>query len=498
MTGRHVRRRTRRESWRRWGSLSTVVVLSCGIAAGSTSPAGSADIRTDTTLGGFSIKTSTAPIKVLLDDPTLAIPHEPGTAVLEVDPSYTAATLEAGPASRALASSLWPGNLLGDGLGAATNGQIAGYPLKADARYPDKPYTDTGKGCIPQSAQCVSDNGVFMSAQALGLDVKAVARTVPADPSGTVDFALATSTSTATVKDGVASGTAESKVTDVSLLGGMITIGSVSSKLSVRGDGKKADSTGTTVVTNLKVGDYGFAVDETGAHLVGAPVPGSGPLPNAFDPLKALGITIGGFLNEHTASDTTATRRTSGLVIEVDTTVLRGVLNNIPSEVYGPIYTIIGQMPKELQGNLYYLLGATPKITFVLGAGEGVAAASLPLSFSFPPPPDLGGFPPVTGGPATGGASGPVGAGGPIGLPGGSVGPPPVTGGPVTAPPLVEAASKDPFKGLTPAQLLLVALLAGLGGWGLVKVRTLSFAGTAAAGPCTDGTEPSLPDLRGV
>jgi hypothetical protein len=127
-----------------------------------------------------------------------------------------------------------------------------------------------------------------------------------------------------------------------------------------------------------------------------------------------------------------------------------------------------------------------------------VAAASLPLSFSFPPAPDLGGFPPVTGGPATGGASGPVGAGGPIGLPGGSVGQPPVTGGPVTAPPLVEAASKDPFKGLTPAQLLLVALLAGLGGWGLVKVRTLSFAGTAAAGPCTDGTEPSLPDLRGV
>jgi hypothetical protein len=111
--------------------------------ASSAAPVSGATIRTDTSLGGYSVKTNAAPVKVLIDDPASAIPHEPGSAILEVDPAYTAVTLESGPNARALASALWPGTLLGDGIGAATGGQLPGYPVKADARYPDKPYTAT-------------------------------------------------------------------------------------------------------------------------------------------------------------------------------------------------------------------------------------------------------------------------------------------------------------------------------------------------------------------
>src|SRR5690349_12187519 len=130
---------------RRLAAGGTLVLLT-GAALSASAPASGDTVRLDTTLGGFSIKTQAAPFRVLIDDPTLAIPHPPNTPVLEVDPAYTAATLETGPAARGLASSLWPGALFGDGIGTVTNGGIPSYPFKADARYPDKPYTAQDQG----------------------------------------------------------------------------------------------------------------------------------------------------------------------------------------------------------------------------------------------------------------------------------------------------------------------------------------------------------------
>jgi hypothetical protein len=50
-------------------------------------------------------------------------------------------------------------------------------------------------------------------------------------------------------------------------------------------------STGSTVVSGLNIGGVGYVVDDKGARMVGAPVPGSGPLPTGvFDPAKLLGI----------------------------------------------------------------------------------------------------------------------------------------------------------------------------------------------------------------
>jgi hypothetical protein len=470
---------------RRTASLATLVVLT-GAMASSSGPASGADIRTDTTLGGYSIKTNAAPLKVLLDDPASAIPHEPGTAILEADPSFTAATLETGPASRALSSALWPGTLLGDGIGAATNGQLPGYPIKADARYPDKPYTATAQ-----------DNGAFMQAQALGLDVRAMARMNPSDVPGTLDVGLASSVSTANVKDGVAIGTAESHISDVSLLAGIIKVGSVSTTLTVKGNGTKATSTGSTVVSGLTINNVGYVVDEKGARPVGTPVDqGSGVLPtNAADPAKALGITITGIVQSHSQDATTATREAQGLRITVDTVLLRSVLNQAPSQLTDALVSVFSQAPKDLQGYLFYLLTTTPKITFILGAGTGNAAATLPLSFDFPDLPAPAAFPP----PLTSGSSA-VTPTLPGGVSGGVVGP---TGpGPVIVPPttpnLVAAAKKDPFGGLPAGLLLLVAALAGVGGWGLVRLQSLAFAGAAGTGPCSGSGTPTLPDLRGA
>jgi hypothetical protein len=327
-----------------------------------------------------------------------------------------------------------------------------------------------------------------------------MARMTPADdPTGQLDVGFVASTSTATVKDGVAIGTSVSRVTDVSLLGGVIKVGSVSTTLTVKSDGKKATSSGATVVNGLNIGGYGYVVDDQGARLVGAPVPGSGPLPTAAgDPLKQLGITVGGVSQEATADAMGSTRDAKGLRITVDTAILHAAFDSVAGPVTDALEGVIAQMPREYQGYFYYLLQSTPKITFILGAGQGRSAATLPLSFDFPPLPQLPPFsaPPAVGGTPAGSDPGPAFGGVSTVVPVTDAGPQ----GPAVARPTLQPVaqqSQDPFAGIPPGLLLLVASSAAVAGWGLTRLSAGAFIG-AGAGPCTDGSSSTLPDLRGA
>jgi len=468
-----------KKSIRRVLSAGSVVVLTSAMASAG-APANGATIRTDTNLGGFSIHVDAAPFKVLLDDPANPIPRDLDTPIIEADPAYSEADLATGPSARGIGSVLWPGGLLGEGVGTATNGAVPGYPLKAEGRYPDNPHEEVKQ-----------DNGAFMKGSALGLDVYGTAKMNPADVPGTIDLGVVASTSTATVKDDVAMGKGISRVADVSLLGGTIKVAQVSTTVSVESTGKKASSAGSTVVSGLEVAGVGYVVDEKGARPVGPVSNGTGPLPSLNDPAKALGITFGAVTQTATKTNDSATRNASGLRITVDTKVLRGILNQTPGPITDALYSVFSKMPAQIQGYLYYSLAATPKITFILGAGTGSAAAALPLSFDFPEVPAAGGLPPVTG-PAS--APGPTTSGPLPGVAPGSSAPGPVVV-PVT-PNVVKAAHKDPFKGLSPALLLLVAVAAGVAGWGLSRLQTLAFTALGTA-RCTDGTSMTLPDLRG-
>lgn len=465
---------------RRSASFGALVLLT-GAIASSAGPAVGAQIRTDTTLGGFSVLVDSAPLKLLFDDPTIAIPRPPDSAVAEANPSYTVARLEPGPSSRALASSLWPGNLFGDGWSQVV-GSIPGlgpnlpatYPLKADARYPDNPHVATA-----------GDNGTFMNASALGLDVVAKAQANPTQVPAALDLGTVSSTSTATVKDGVAIGTSVSQVTDVSLLG-VIKVGSVSTTLTTKSDGKKPVSSGRTVVNGLTIGGVGYAVDDNGAHPVGLPVgQGTGGLPpGAFDPAKALGITISGVSQQHSQDADSTTRVASGLRIVIDTVVLRAALSPVTGPLQGPLSSIISKLPPQLQGYAYSAVATTPKITLILGSGKGYSAATLPISFTFPPT----SFPPVVGPPVTGpgGVTAPVGSVSGV-LPGVITPVAPSVAGPVTKP--VASSKPNSFGGIPLGLLLLVVAAAGTAGFGLIKVRDAVLAAEPGS---------SLPDLRGA
>ncbi len=493
---------------RRARALATTTLL-VGAVAAIGAPAHGQDIRTTTGLGGYSISANGAPFKVLIDDPSNPLPRPEGEAIVEADPSFTLAEVATGPASRGLASSLWPGNLLGTGLGAASDGQAPNYPVIAQARYPDKPYLADDR-----------TGGNLMHGEASGLDALATATRAPSQIGGSVDIGTTTSTSTATVTDkNIAIGRSVAKVSDISLLGA-IKIGSVSTVVETRSDGKKQTASGTTTVAGLTVAGMSFVVDEQGAHQVGGP--GTGPVPlGQADALKQAGITISG-IGQTTTNDVDGVRRDAkGLRITVDTTLYRKALSGAtPGPVTDALYSVFGALPLPPQAAtyrsfLYYTLSATPKISFVIGAGQSYTVANLPIGF------DVIDTPPLTGGgggdggvttalpPSNGGIfppSSPIVSGPPPALgpdvagevpAGAAVAPPPA----VTSPDLVQAAAPavpDPFAGVS--ALLVLGALAGasLAAMGLLRLRAFALAGALpVAGPgCALGAPSSVPDLR--
>ncbi|MDP9101015.1 MAG: hypothetical protein M3N21_02565 [Actinomycetota bacterium] len=450
-------------------------------------------IRTDTSLGGYRVTAIAAPLRVLVDDPAVPIPRPVDAAIVEADPSYTYTTLSTGPTSRAVASSLWPGTLFGDGLTQVAPGAPT-YPLKADAAYPDNPHTASGP--FPGA-----------DAKALGLDVSASARTVTSPVPANLDLGLAESTSSSTVDNGVAVATTVSDVHDVSLLGGLIRVKSVRSELTTRSDGRRPSASGTTTVSGLVINGVGYAVDDQGVRVISpAPVPGV-PMPDtsALSQLKALGLTVEPVRQTTTTAGTTAARTATGLRITVDTVVLRGAIDSIPmlnqtlSSVYSQIPPVPG-LPVNTQSLLFYTLAASPKLTFILAAGVASSAANLPIVFSFPALPAL---PPVGAPGAVGGGPGAVGApGGAALLPSGPGTAPLPTGAlasPQVAallPPTSPAASTAGFQGLGAGILLLSLLVAGAVGRGLVALRAVALGGWTGKG-CSLGVPENLPNLRG-
>jgi hypothetical protein len=457
-----------------------------------------ADIRTETKLAGFAVTVEASPLRVLLDDPTLDVPHDPGTAIVEGDPNYTLASVSAGPNSRALTSTLWPGNLFGEGLAQVAAGSPA-YPIKGEARYPDKPYSAPGV-----------DGGALSSAEALGLDAHATADGTPANKPGQVMVGDATSTSSATVttKD-EAVGSAFSAVKDVDLLGGTMHVGSVTTKILTQADGKQVSSTGTTTASGVTIAGQQFTVDDKGLHAAG----NGSALPGLATPAQVsdtLGITAT-VLNQRTVKTKNGISRIAGgLVIDVDTGPLRKLLAPATGVTNPVLNGVISNLPPDSQGNLYYLVKASPHITYVFAEANSASAATLPLAFAFPAitPPNF----PVSGGviPANPGIVSPgnpnPGAGAIItpglgDIPGGSAIVPRLAdqggGSPVFQPAAVQGSPSDAgFAGIGAGLLFAAGVGSGLIGW--LLLRFLGLAGGVLRLGCRLGAPTSIPNLRSV
>jgi hypothetical protein len=493
-------RSTRRSRCRSLGLLAAGLAVAVSVPLWTT-PVAAAEVRTETDLGGFFGEAEAAPLRVLVDDPSVPIPRPAGSAIVEADPSYTYATFNTGPTSRAVASELWPGNLLGTGLGALTEGQVSEYPLSAQASYP---------GGSPTANK---DHGAFlMDSRAEGLDVvaKASARSVPDQV--LVSFGNVASTSTVTtvkdekspdaVKD-VSVARAVASASDISLLAGLITIDSVVTRLESRSDAVKGTSTGTTTVSGLSINGEGYTVDHNGIRSSRTPGQSLPVVPQqGTDALKTLGITVEPVSTTPSDLGVQGSRVAKGLRITLDTVLVRSVLSSSPelndalAEAFSGIPDV-PNAPMQPRGLAFYALSATPKITFVFGGANVASSASLPLSIDFPEFPvdgPLGFLPGTQGTPGTPGTPGTT----PPLVPG-SGGTPPTVAGPAPELPasLASATVPDPFGGLGAAALLAGLFVAGLGARGLLGVQAAALGGAALGGPsCALGAPDDVPDLR--
>lgn len=474
--------------------LLAVVV---GLLAVASAPAGAAEqVRTETALGGYRIDASASPLLVLLDDPSVPIPRPPGAALLEADPSFTKTSLTTGPQSRAVASSLWPGTLLGDGLNTATEGQAGDYPVQADARFPGGPETEV--------LEPVPGSGAGMFATASGLDVAAEARSGASPNPETLGVGQAQSRSSSTTVEGVGIASATADVTDVSLMAGLIKVQQVRSTLETRSDGTTGSSTGTTTVSGLEIAGMGYTVDEQGVRPVDQGQPGQAVLPGlpanpAADPLTALGFTVEPVGQSETVEGSTVSRTAKGLRITVDTALLNSVLRQTPlPDQLGPVF---GQAPAEMQGALFYLLSATPKVTYVFAWAAVSSATSLPIVFDFPSlaPFPLAPAPIAVAPPFNAGFSAPAVLGAPprqyadTAAPGDQ---PAVAGAirSVAAPREAPAA----FAGIAAGLVLLGLLFAAGGGRALMALRALALGAVPLGKGCALGASGAVPDLRGA
>jgi hypothetical protein len=472
-----------------------------------TMPFGGADaaekVRTDPgPLPGYIIEGRAAPLSMLMYEPVIPVPVEPGEPHGEGSLSYTLTTLNTGPQGRALASSVWPGAALGDGFSTLCECD-ENYRAKSEANYPGREEQQT-------NTQGSKETGSGMFTEALGLDVLARASSAESPNAEAMGLGNAWSRNESTVRNGRAISSVVSAVEDVALGGGVITIDSVRTDLKAVSNGKKASTTGVTEVNGLTIGGQGYQVDEKGIRPVQDDKPQDSPvqlpeMPGAKELHDQLGIKV--IMTEHTKSraGAAASRQAGGLRISMETAVLKNALmENLP------IQDILDSVPNEIKGQFAQLLALAPRVDFVFARGQVEVAGSRALKFDLPDPPKPP--PPADDPPAppadTPPASTPVDTtpeqapAPPMG--GTDTGPAPADSGgltPVAAPaapaaPVTPASAQIPLGGGVPAALVGAGLvLSALGGRALAGLSGMAMGGASGAF-CSRGSPRRVPNLR--
>jgi len=468
-------------------------VLAVGLlAVGVTALAPSASA--DPVLGSYSASAEAAIVRIGIYDPAFPIPAEPQ---IDVGIGFGRATTANGPSSRAVASYLWPGDAVGDGLGVLLANEALAYPIKTSSSFPA---TETSPA---QDALQVNDgNGMATSADGRTTRATVVGLGLGnglGDPGGglcklaeqcteqpsSVDLpdpiaAAATienlkSQSTVVLEAERITATARSVASGLTVLGGLITIDHVDMRSESTSDGATGSARGTSNITGLRV--LGQAVD------LGDPVDLAGtsaPAPRFPQALEELGITIE-YLGRHSSEDrATGSLRAEGLTITLDVAPLRDLLQlGGLSDLLSPAFVDVDQVGPLLLG----LAKLGSKIVITVGDVRTAATAApayvLPDGQALPPE-----------GAATGGGVPlpPVDGVVPGQVPDLMV--PRVTEPAVTVAPV----SIDlPGLGRVPRWFVLAGLvLVALAGQGIRGFGTWAFAG----GSCPDGHSIGVPDLR--
>jgi hypothetical protein len=338
--------------------------------AGTTGNSG-AGSGSGTTLGGFTVSALAEASTAQYEQPNFPLPSTPS---LEFDEGYAATNDHFGPSGSAVASSLYPGQVVanaGPELGLLVPGlplppapvwpvdAVSGYPQTPNTASTDQPGVsmdasstgdaNTATASIGDDAPTAGTGGGAAAATPTIPDVTSLTGALssllgspPASSNGNplaeesslmgIGFSSGTSTSGASGGTAVATGTAVDS--GISILGGLITIGGVTTTATASSDGTTGTVSGSTVLTNVNIGGEAVTIDANGIHAAGSTAPAV-PISSLNSTLNQLGISLSLTNAVDTLNGPAAARTLNGLSITIDLTTLDDAANkffaNLPA-----------------------------------------------------------------------------------------------------------------------------------------------------------------------
>ena len=346
-------------------------------AALSAGPAGA-----DGTLGGFTVTGLAEAVTAQYEQPNFPLPATPS---LEFDEGYASTTDNFGPSGSATASSLYPGQVVanaGPELALLVPGAplppAPVWPVQATSKYPQAPNSgstdqpgvnmdatsttngNTATATLGDDASTAGSNGGDPTQQAASSSGNPLA-------GSSVIIGIGNMSATSSSAAPSTSANAQASATDagISILGGFITIGSVTSTATAASDGTTGKVTGTTQVQNMDIAGEQVSVDANGISAAGQSTPTPLPISTLNTDLSQLGISIALTNPTDTVNGPSAARTLDGLKISIDLKTLDSPLNMLS-----------GLLPASLTSQLPVALPNDQQLTLDLATLQVSSTAS--------------------------------------------------------------------------------------------------------------------------
>jgi len=422
--------KARSSSVRRGGALVAAVTLGAlatpAAWAGPAPAPRPADSGSSSSLGGWTVSASAAPVTMEIYDPKIPIPAQPGKPNLEFDISYTRAGYGSGPTGAATASFLWPGDAIAFGLGQLFNSPNVKYPILTNVQYPGASPDATMQPVPGSYMQSHTDANGSTSVSSFGLPLPGTGPSLPGQApssapsspassggllggllggtlpqpqlpdlgslirfltgqSALVDVQGERSQSSATVTNGHAVATAESDAGKLLILGGLIEFDGLKVTSQSTSDGVKGTSTGNVDYGSMSVAGVNFGITANGIQtpfgMVALP-----QLPDAMNQVLApLGISVALPAASDVSKDTAGEMFSHGLQITIDTAKLKAMLPLTPvlNQLFAQIPpSLTSGLPAPLPSLIQTLPQLAPKIVLTVGSAKSKADASQAIDLS--------------------------------------------------------------------------------------------------------------------